>query len=198
MRATGGNNAQRTLVVQGPSTDIDKTDSYFNLDKLTDTATDRLIVEVHYYTPWTFCGLEEDASWGKMAYYWGTGNTVSGSQRNVANAEAQLKNLLQKMKTRFVDRGTPVIIGEYGCLWRSVGSSEDQEKHNASVKAFHREVCQQAGTMGMVPMVWGTNYCNQQGTKGSMTIINRATLSVWNQHAMDGISEGVAAAQWPY
>ena len=197
VRATGGNNAKRTLVVQGPSTDIDNTNKYYDVTKLTDTASGLLMVEVHYYNPWTFCGLEEDASWGKMAYYWGS-SEVSGSNRNGGNGPSYLKAQFQKMKTKFVDKGYPVVIGEYGCQWRNVGTSENQDKHNASVREFHKEVNLQAGNMGMVPMVWGTNYCNQNGTRGSMTVINRASLSVWNQHAMDGITEGVAAATWPY
>ena len=70
VRATGGNNAVRNLIVQGPSTDIGKTDNLFG-DMPTDVVKDRLMVEVHYYTPWTFCGLEKDEDWGRMAYFWG-------------------------------------------------------------------------------------------------------------------------------
>lgn len=68
VRATGGNNAVRNLIVQGPSTDIGKTDNLFG-DMPTDVVKDRLMVEVHYYTPWTFCGLEKDEDWGRMAYF---------------------------------------------------------------------------------------------------------------------------------
>lgn len=63
VRTTGGNNAVRNLIVQGPSTDIGKTDNLFG-DMPTDVVKDRLMVEVHYYTPWTFCGLEKDEDWG--------------------------------------------------------------------------------------------------------------------------------------
>ena len=49
VRATGGNNAVRNLIVQGPSTDIGKTDNLFG-DMPTDVVKDRLMVEVHYYT----------------------------------------------------------------------------------------------------------------------------------------------------
>ena len=41
----------------------------------TDPVPNRLMVEVHYYTPSTFTLLTDgDASWGKMVYYWGAGN----------------------------------------------------------------------------------------------------------------------------
>ena len=50
VRATGGNNSSRTLIVQGPVTDIEKTNSFMNtLPK--DKIADRLMGEVHYYTP---------------------------------------------------------------------------------------------------------------------------------------------------
>ena len=38
VRATGGNNATRTLVVQGPGTDIEKTGKWYDVTKLTDSA----------------------------------------------------------------------------------------------------------------------------------------------------------------
>ena len=200
VRATGGNNASRILVVQGPSTDIEKTDSYYSVTRLSDTAADKLMVEVHYYTPWNLCGMERDESWGKMFFYWGSGNHLSGSAYNASwGEEASLKSLFQRMKKKFVDKGVPVYIGEYGCQWRDVSalSGESQARHDASVEAFHREVCQQAVSMGMVPVVWDINYTNQSGTKGVMTVVSRAYNSVFCQPAMNGITAGVAAAVWP-
>ena len=193
VRATGGNNATRTLIVQGPSTDIEKTDQMYDVTRLSDTAQDRLMVEVHYYTPWNLCGMEKDESWGKMFFYWGQGNHLSGSAYNATwGEEADLKKLFQRMKTKFVDKGYPVYIGEYGCQWRDVSalSGESQAKHDASVRAFHKEVCQQAVAMGMVPVVWDINYTNQQGTKGVMTVIDRNQRSIFCQPAMEGIKEG--------
>ncbi len=50
VRATGGNNSFRTLIIQGPSTDIDKTDNLMNTMPR-DQIANRLVVEVHYYSP---------------------------------------------------------------------------------------------------------------------------------------------------
>lgn len=58
VRATGGNNETRTLIVQGPSTDIDKTVNYFSAMP-TDAVANRLMVEVHYYSPSQFTGVWE-------------------------------------------------------------------------------------------------------------------------------------------
>ena len=38
-------------------------------------------------------------------------------------------------------------------------------------------------------MTWDTNYPNQEGTKGNMTIIDRKNLLVFGIHAMEGINE---------
>ncbi|HEY1200604.1 MAG TPA: cellulase family glycosylhydrolase, partial [Niastella sp.] len=74
VRSTGGRNSYRVLVVQGPSTNIEKTYELMNVLP-TDPVKDRMMVEVHYYSPSQFCLLMDgDASWGKMFYYWGTGH----------------------------------------------------------------------------------------------------------------------------
>ena len=85
-----------------------------------------------------------------------------------------------------------MVIGEFGANWRDLSSvkGESQAKHNASIKAHYRELhrlCKEMG--GMVPMTWDTNYLNQEGKKGCMTIIDRKNLKVFGTHAMEGINE---------
>ena len=71
VRKTGGNNARRLLIVTGYATDFKKTClPAYTLPK--DTVAGRLFISVHYYTPYQFCGLNEDAPWGKMMPTWGT------------------------------------------------------------------------------------------------------------------------------
>lgn len=201
VRATGGNNTYRTLIVQGPSTDIDNTNKFYTTLP-TDPTANRLMVEVHFYSPWQFCGLEEDASWGSMWYFWGSANHVSGgswSTRNASssNEENFVKTQFQKMKTQFADKGIPVILGEYGCQWRNVNNSSAQKKHDASVKLFHKTVNQQAIENGLIPFVWDINVQNQNGVKGIMSVINRGAKSIYCSYAMEGIAEGVeAASKW--
>ena len=193
VRATGGNNAKRVLVVQGPSTNIEHTCNFMAGKMPTDVIEGRLAIEVHYYNPWQFWGMEKDESWGKVFYYWGQGNHLSGSTHNATwGEEADMKKQLQMMKTNFVDKGYPVVIGEFGANWRDLSSlsGESQEKHNASIKAHYRELhrlCKEMG--GMVPMTWDTNYRSQEGTKGCMTIIDRKSLTVFGTYAMEGINE---------
>lgn len=194
VRATGGNNANRILVIQGPKTNIDETLSLMPVSKFpTDTQSGKLMLEVHFYTPWQFCGLTEDADWGKMQYFWGAANHVAGSDRNADSnyEESYIRDRFAKLKTCYFDHGVPVIIGEYACLWRNIGAN--QAEHDASVTLFNKTVNEQAINNGLIPYVWDTNSLSRP----TMTIVNRAGLSVFCQPALTGIQNGVSAAQWP-
>ena len=99
VRATGGNNAQRFLLIAGYGTNIDQTcDARFRMPA--DTAENKLLISVHYYDPWSYCG----ASTAAGATAWGT----------VSDYE-YMDQQLAKM-TRFTRQGYGVVIGEYGAL----------------------------------------------------------------------------------
>ena len=192
VRATGGNNAKRVLVVQGPNTNIDNTVAHNYMSKLHDSATDRLMIEVHFYDPYQFTDLSEDKDWGKYYLYWGKNNKGGDADRtadakyNEDYVEAQMK----KMKTNFFDKGYPVLIGEFGANQRfAIGKDA---VHDASVKDYYKAVVTSAINNGCVPMAWDTN-----GNYPSMTIFNRAGASVSNANMLESITAGVAATKWP-
>ncbi len=210
VRATGGNNASRILVVQGPNTDIDVTDKYYSLPN--DPADNALAVEVHYYSPWYTCGLEADANWSPVRIYWGAANhSTTFTDRNCESKyeEAYVASQFKKMQSKFCAKGIPVMLGEYGINWfnnvstynwakdGTTGKSQptDQDKHNASVKLFHKTVVAEAINHGCVPFTWDTNYTGSC----TMTIFNRNNGgSIFNAYAMDGVNEGASAGKWPY
>ena len=193
VRQTGGNNEKRILIIQGPSTNIDHTCNFMKTLP-TDPTADRMMMEVHYYAPWQFWGMEKDESWGKVFYYWGAGNHVSGSQHNATwGEESYVEEELEKIKKQFVDKGIPVYIGEFGANWRTMPAGENQQKHNASIQTHYRVVMQKAMEKGMVPVVWDTNYRGMP----SMTIINRKDLTIYNSYMMDGIHEAMEAVGIP-
>lgn len=108
VRATGGNNATRLLLIAGYSTNIDQTcDDRFQMPK--DTADSKLMVSVHYYDPWSYCGASSAAS----ATKWGT----------VSDYE-YMDQQLAKM-TKFTEAGYGVVIGEYGALPCSDGLKDN-------------------------------------------------------------------------
>jgi hypothetical protein len=181
VRATGGNNSFRTLVIQGPSTDIDKTNKLMNTMP-TDQIADRLIVEVHYYTPWNFCGLTQDASWGKMFYYWGKDyHSKTDVTRNATwGEESDVEKYFGLMKTKFVDKGIPVIIGEVAAFRRKLKSPSDQALHDSSIEYYHRYVFNSAISKGIIPYHWDVN----------MGLFDRSKGKILDQRLVNAIMEG--------
>ena len=121
MRANGGGNATRWLLVQGPSTNIDNTCAWGTAMPV--DPANKLMMEVHYYDPYQFTILTPDASWGAMFYFWGSGYHVANgpTNRNASwGEEAWVQTEMDKMKTNFADRGYPVLLGE----WRAASKSD--------------------------------------------------------------------------
>lgn len=101
VRATGGNNANRFLLIPGFGTNIDQTcDSKFVMP--TDTAKDKLLISVHYYDPGSFTTAENPSAWGTKSHY------------------EEMENALKKM-SKFTEQGYGVVIGEYGAYATSDG-----------------------------------------------------------------------------
>ena len=159
---------------------------------MNDKHTGRLMMEVHFYDPYQFTMMNKDESLEKMWYYWGKDNTGSDANRNANSnyTENYVKNQMAKLKTAFVDNGIPVIIGEFGADQRfAIGQDPI---HDASIKAWYAAVTSYAINNGCIPYAWDTNSGN------GMSIIDRSNIKVLNTNMMTGVTEGVAAAKWPY
>ncbi|WP_439696818.1 cellulase family glycosylhydrolase [Mucilaginibacter sp. AW1-7] len=160
VRSTGGKNAYRVLVLQGPSTNMEKTSDYMT-SLPQDQAAARLMVEVHYYSPFQFCCLlDNDASWGKMFYYWGAGHhsTIEPERNATWGEESDVDASFNRMKTKFVDKGIPVLLGEYGAYRRdnSAHVPLDLPTHEGAVDYWNTYVTKQAKSNGMLPFFWDT------------------------------------------
>lgn len=132
-RNSGGYNATRLLLIAGYNTDI-----YLTCDPLFKMPADPAYmsaVSVHYYTPALFAILDKDADWGKNRRTWGLPKDVTELVTNV-----------KKMKTTFVDKGIPVIVGEYGC--------PTNNKEQESIQNYLRLVCLHFYKNGMCPVLW--------------------------------------------
>ncbi len=135
VRSTGGNNAERLLVVTGYSTDFAKTSSdLYVLPK--DSVPNKLFISVHYYTPWTFCGLGEDASWGKVKPTWGSAEDVK-----------ELERLFDLMAQFSKKHDIPVYVGEYNAT---------SMRESPSRIRWLEAVTQAAISRKMVPVLWDT------------------------------------------
>lgn len=197
VRATGGRNAYRVLVFQGPSTDINK--SVDLMKKLpADVVEDRLAAEVHFYDPVQFCLLSEDVSWGKMMYFWGDdqGHYATGAYQGkwLSNFnEAHIAKQMAKMKKKFWDNGIPVIIGEFGAsTWKTFNLGTDEENKKAkegflkSHAAYAGCVVKEAKANGCVPFYW---HCEDD-------IIDRSEKRILLQETYDAMIEA-GMTQYP-
>ncbi len=150
VRATGGNNAVRHLVVQGFNTNIDHTLNFAVLP--TDTVAGRLMMEVHYYDPYNFT-INENSSlwqWGAIA----TDPAATDTWGNEAYVDAQF----QKMKARYVDQGVAVILGEYGVLRRERFPGAETYR-----VYWNQVVTRSAWQHGLVPVYWDNGVIGDKG-----------------------------------
>ena len=128
VRGTGGNNEQRFLLIAGYGTDIQNTcDDAFKMPA--DTAKSKLLISVHYYTPWGYCGNTSLSQWG--------------TQRNY-----QEQNTLLEKMTKFTEQGYGVVIGEYAVSLADDGSAK------ANTCDFFTNFLDNCDLYGYCPMLW--------------------------------------------
>lgn len=135
VRSSGGNNAKRHLLVE-----IYNTGDSYAYDPLTKIPTDpanRLALTVHYYAPALFAilGNGEDAGWGVGVPSWGTEQEFK-----------ELNDAMEALKINCVDKGIPVIVGEYACS----PTNRTQEV----VRLYCVSVTEAIYKNGMCPMFW--------------------------------------------
>ncbi len=155
VRKSGGNNAARHLVVPGYNTNIDHTLKGFVLPK--DSVTDRLILSVHYYDPYLFALQAKVNTWGSAS----PGRDDWGQEDFVV---AQF----DKLKASYIDRGVPVLIGEYGATHQA--GFEDYRRY------YMEYVTKAAVDRGILPVYWDNGGRGSGGEK--FGLFDRSTNAV--------------------
>ena len=173
VRATGGNNATRTLIIQGLNTDIDKSVKSAPVSTFpTDKVSGYLMFEVHYYDPYQYTLMTSQQDWGASEpilpqYYYGDYQKSGEPKRNAGynawagSVDSKLagiehpKEQFAKMKTNYVDKGYPVIVGEFGANTRSPElSGSDLNLHKQGRVQWHKDVVTAAKQYGLTPILW--------------------------------------------
>ncbi len=139
IRATGGNNEYRFLLIAGYGTDIESTiDSRFEMP--TDTATSKLLLSVHYYTPSNYCIFTSLSQWG--------------TRRNFQEMNALLSYL-----TQFTDQGYGIVIGEYGVLEDADGNAK------SGIIEYLSNFLDNCDLYNYCPVLWDCNWMYQRTTQ---------------------------------
>lgn len=133
VRASGGNNAKRHLVVPGYNTNIDHTLKGFVLPK--DPTPNRLILSVHYYDPYLFALQAKTHTWGSAS----PGRDDWGQEDFVVSQ-------FDKLKAAYIDQGIPVLLGEYGAT---------HQRDYVDYRRYYMEyVTKAAVDRGILPVYW--------------------------------------------
>ena len=158
VRATGGNNAERFLLIPGYNTDITMTcDSRFFMP---DDAANKLLISVHYYTPWAYCGEKGMSNWGS------------------ATNLTEMNDLLASMK-KFTDEGYGVIIGEYAVL-------VDNGVFKENTDLFYNNFLDNCDLYGYVPMLWD---CSNLLDRRNCSWTNDEIIKIYTDRKADTRSE---------
>jgi len=173
VRATGGNNETRTLIIQGLNTDINKSVANAPVNTFPkDNVEGRLMFEVHYYDPYQYTLMTGEQNWGasepiQPQYYYGDYQKSSEPKRNAGynawagSVDSKLASITHpqeqfaKMKTNYVDKGYPVIVGEFGANVRTPElNGSDLTLHKNGRVQWHKDVVSAAKQYGLTPILW--------------------------------------------
>lgn len=183
VRQTGGNNDKRWLLLPGWNTNINYTADNYGFEIPTDnylsdsipSGEKRIMISVHYYDPWEFCGTESGAvtQWGNTA----TDNSKVASWGD----ESYMKSQFKKMYDKFVKEGYPVVIGEYG----SIDKFNYDSANTANRIEYAEKICYYSKMYGLIPVYWDNGYNGNYG----FGLFDRYTYKVTQQKIIDGIME---------
>lgn len=127
IRSLGGNNPERFLLIAGYNTDITKTcDDRFKMPE--DTADSKLLLSVHYYTPWDYCGTDGVNQWGSPSDY------------------DEMNGLFSKL-SKFSEHGYGVVIGEYAVMMKNGGIKDDTD-------IFYSNLMDNCDLYDFCPVLW--------------------------------------------
>lgn len=179
VRSTGGNNLKRNLIVQTMRCDPNLGLSHFTVP--TDPTADRLSVEFHYYSPYSYCSGAEGTY-----YYWGAEFADKGAITPDGN-ERSLATFFAKLRNEWWDKGLGVVMGEYGCSHHY--TTADRETQEANQQYFLKCLVGEARHMGFAAFVWDNNAFGNGSEK--FGIFNRNNnMSVEAPFFLNGIKEG--------
>jgi len=187
VRNSGGNNTDRFLLIAGYNTNIDNTcDNRFKMPS--DTAKDKLLVSVHYYDPWNYCGDKSNVTEETLASYrWG-----------IKDEYEYMNSQLAKM-SKFTDAGYGVIIGEYGALPATIGAKTRALPNTIEYTENLLDVCD---IYNFCPVLWSTGNSYDKKTCTMMTeeltelftSRNYASEVAYGEGYLEAVKNNMAAA----
>lgn len=181
VRATGGNNEKRHLIVQTYACNADY--GLYNGDFIVPTdmegnGNNYMSVEVHYYAPWDYCGTGESPYWGEPYKAFGKSSTD----------ETAMLRVFDTMASEWGSKGLGVVIGEWGVTNHYKQSEADRMRENMAY--YCKSLISEARKRGFSTFVWDNN---RFGNGADMFGILDRTNSMANraEWITRGIADGV-------
>ena len=186
VRQSGGNNAKRWLLIPGWNTNIDKTVGDYGFELPTDnylstevaSEEKRIMISVHYYDPYTFA--LGSATWYDSTKYitqWGDNVTDANKADNWGD-KSYMEGQIKKLYNKFISKGYPVIIGEYGA---TDNSGKDSQNFSCR-KDYYKCLCTYAKQYGCIPVAWDNHGLGKSGAD-QFGLFNRRTLQATDNGA---------------
>ncbi len=150
VRGTGGNNANRWLVLQSVS------DPSWMDNLPMDPVPNRLMVEYHNYSPSLFTIIHDDPVWGDSIYFWGPAYYYAGNpSRNATfGEEGTIDSDMQRLEDQYVSQGVPVMIGEFGAYPTKTLTGVEADYNRASTLYWNKFAAESARAHGISPFFW--------------------------------------------
>lgn len=186
VRSAGGSNGSRYLLIPGWNTNINFTtgdcDSYTMQAKFVIPNDSRIMISVHYYDPWDFCGDE-----GKdVIFRWG--DNLKGQVKPRQN-ESLVNKQFDKLYNAFIANGYGVIIGEYGSIDKT-----HKDERNTTYRAYFAEYVNYAAHQrNIVTVYWDNGWNGKYG----FGLFDRTKCTVTQPEIIKGIMDGAAATEAP-
>ena len=159
IRAAGGKNTDRCIMVPGYGASIDGcTTSTFKLPD--DSTPNRLIVSVHAYTPYNFA------------------LNANGTAEFTNDLKNEVDYLYSTIKSHFIDKGVPAIIGE----------TSASNKNNAAERVkWAQYYMGKSAEYGVPCMLWDNNAFNGSDKGECHGHLNRSTLGWYDKAFVDAV-----------
>ncbi len=171
VRATGGNNAERNLIVNTYVSSVDQA-VLDNFVVPNDSSSNHLIAEVHVYAPWGFTGTAAAVNWTS------THSDFGNSDRG------EIDDIMNRLSAFSSRTGLPVIIGECGAEY----------KNNDSERASYAAYLISAAASKNIKCFWWDNgdYGNDSA-EGGYGIFNRNS-DEWREEVANALSSNATSS----
>lgn len=147
VRATGGNNATRNLIVNTYAAACGN-DVLNNLTIPTDKVEGHIAVEVHTYSPWDwFAKGKWDASCSK-----------------------EIADMFTRLNSKFISKGIPCIIGEYGTHGTKSVSKNSSASEIQAAADQAADIVKQAKAYGVATFYWTSIFSEKDRTVPQWTL----------------------------